>query len=297
MKLITWNIQWCRGVDGRVDPKRIVEHAQALADFDVLCLQEVAANFPSLAGSSGENQFAMLADLLPGYTAVPGASVDTPAPDGSRRAFGNMILSRLPVKQVLRVQLPWPADPNNKGMPRLLLDAAVEAPFGPLRVMTTHLEYYSPAQRAAQVEAIRARHAEAFSHARLARTRDTSDGPFHTFDQPVSAILTGDFNYVPEDPCHARMQERFPKLDGVPDDLDLDKPDRRPPALVDAWRHAHPGLPHALTNGVHDRVQWPAPYACDFIYVSEDLLPRLKAVTVDGDTQASDHQPVLIELS
>lgn len=297
MKLITWNIQWCRGVDGRVDPKRIVEHAQALADFDVLCLQEVAANFPALAGSTGENQFAMLAELLPGYTALPGAAVDTPAPDGSRRVFGNMILSRLPVRQVLRIQLPWPADPDNKGMPRLLLEAAVEAPFGPLRVMTTHLEYYSPAQRAAQVEAIRARHAEAFSHARLARTRDTSDGPFHTFDQPVSAILTGDFNYVPEDPCHARMQERFPKLDGVPDDLDLDKSERRPPALVDAWRHAHPGLPHAHTNGVHDRVQWPAPYACDFIYVSEDLLPRVQAVIVDGDTQASDHQPVLIELS
>jgi endonuclease/exonuclease/phosphatase family metal-dependent hydrolase len=46
MKLITWNVQWCRGCDGRVDPSRIVEHARALADFDVLCLQEVAHNFP-----------------------------------------------------------------------------------------------------------------------------------------------------------------------------------------------------------------------------------------------------------
>jgi len=46
MKLITWNVQWCRGVDGRVDPARIVRHAKAIADFDVLCLQEIANNYP-----------------------------------------------------------------------------------------------------------------------------------------------------------------------------------------------------------------------------------------------------------
>ena len=49
MKLITWNVQWCRGVDGRVDPARIVAEAKRLADFDVLCLQEIADNFPASA--------------------------------------------------------------------------------------------------------------------------------------------------------------------------------------------------------------------------------------------------------
>jgi len=46
MKLITWNVQWCRGVDERVDPARIIAEAQRLADFDVLCLQEIADNYP-----------------------------------------------------------------------------------------------------------------------------------------------------------------------------------------------------------------------------------------------------------
>ncbi len=71
MKIITWNVQWCRGVDGRVDPARIVAHAKALADFDVLCLQEIANNFPDprLAGSRGENQFAEIAQQLPDFTA------------------------------------------------------------------------------------------------------------------------------------------------------------------------------------------------------------------------------------
>ena len=282
MKLVTWNIQWCRGCDGRVDPARIVEHARALADFDVLCLQEVASNYPALPGSRGEDQFAQLAALLPGYTALPGIAVDVPGEAGTRRAFGNMILSRLPVQQVLRVALPWPSDPAVRSMPRLLLDATVRAPSGPLRVMTTHLEYYSPAQRAAQVEALRARHAEACAHARHDRVADTSHSPFHGQPHTPSAVLVGDFNFRPEDALHARMLAPFDGTDAPP--------------FVDAWQVLHGERPHAHTNGVHDRVQWPEPYTCDFVFVSGDLRDRIKALRVDAQTQASDHQPVLIEL-
>jgi len=48
MKLITWNIQWGLGMDGRLDLARIVAEARRLADFDVLCLQEVADGFDDL---------------------------------------------------------------------------------------------------------------------------------------------------------------------------------------------------------------------------------------------------------
>ena len=86
MKLITWNVQWCCGVDGKVDPARIVTEAKRQADFDVLCLQEIGDNYPHprLAGSAGEDQFAMLSALLPGYVAVPGVAV---SPDGSQVYF------------------------------------------------------------------------------------------------------------------------------------------------------------------------------------------------------------------
>jgi endonuclease/exonuclease/phosphatase family metal-dependent hydrolase len=282
MKLITWNVQWCRGCDGRVDPARIVAHARALADFDVLCLQEVAANFPGLDGSRGENQFGILARLLPGYTAIPAAAVDTLAPDGSRRAFGNLILSRYPVAQALRIQLPWPSDPQASSMPRVLLEATVATPLGAIRVMTTHLEYYSGLQRAAQVEAIRARHAEACGHARVERKLDDSDGPFRSTPQTASAILAGDFNFRPDDPLHGRLQA--PLGEGST-------------ALADAWQALHPHAPHPHTNGVHDREQWPAPYTCDFVFVSEDLRSRLRVARVDAGTQASDHQPMLVELA
>jgi endonuclease/exonuclease/phosphatase family metal-dependent hydrolase len=289
MKLITWNIQWCRGCDGRVDPQRIVAHARAFADFDVLCLQEVAANFPGLPGSAGEDQFQVLASLLPGYQAACGVAVDIPGAAGNRRRFGNLVLSRLPILRVLRHQLPWPPAGARAGMPRLLIEAVIQSPMGPVRVMTTHLEYFSAAHRAAQVEAIRRVHAQSCAHARRdarpdpkSPKRDQSGSPFQTLPQPAAAILTGDFNYKPDDVLHQRMQA---------------SPEDGASALLDSWSLANPGLAHQDTNGVHDREQWPSPYPCDFIYVSEELAPRVRRVAVDSQTQASDHQPVLIELA
>ena len=76
MKLITWNIQWGLGLDGRCDLARIVADAKRIADFDVLCLQEVSDNFPELKGTRGADQFAALARLLPDYTAVEGVALD-----------------------------------------------------------------------------------------------------------------------------------------------------------------------------------------------------------------------------
>src|SRR5262245_66649687 len=82
MKLISWNVQWCRGCDGRVNPARISKVIKEMADVDVVCLQEVARNFPCLPGSAGENQFETLAGLFPDYTVVKGVAIDVLAPQG-----------------------------------------------------------------------------------------------------------------------------------------------------------------------------------------------------------------------
>jgi len=37
-------------------------------------------------------------------------------------------------------------------------------------------------------------------------------------------------------------------------------------------------------------------FACDFIFVTEDLVQRVEDVAVNVDTDASDHQPVLLSL-
>jgi endonuclease/exonuclease/phosphatase family metal-dependent hydrolase len=197
MRLITWNIQWARGMDSRVDPARVVAHARAMADFDVLCLQEVADNFPDLDGNDASDQFAQLAALLPDYLAIEGIGLDTADAAGKRKRFGNMILTRYPVAQILRYTLPWEAAAT-RNMPRVLIEAVALAPFGPVRLMTTHLEYSSALLRRAQVEAIREAHRTATER----HTTPREDGP-HTYRRTPatrSAILTGDFNMKPDDP-------------------------------------------------------------------------------------------------
>jgi endonuclease/exonuclease/phosphatase family metal-dependent hydrolase len=86
MHLVTWNIQWGRGCDGRVDLARIARVARETADFDVLCLQEVAVNFPGLAGSCGEDGVALLSAAFPAYQVFYGIATDLPDGKGGRTA-------------------------------------------------------------------------------------------------------------------------------------------------------------------------------------------------------------------
>ncbi len=85
----------------------------------------------------------------------------------------------------------------------------MRAPFGGVRVITTHLEYYGTLKRTAQVEALRAIYAEGSGHARSGQIVETGGGPFHDYPRPAATIITGDFNLEPDDPLHARMIERL----------------------------------------------------------------------------------------
>lgn len=284
LNLITWNIQSCRGCDGVVDPARIARTCRDTADADLLCFQEVARNYPGPGGSAGTDEFALLAAELDTHSLVEGIAVDALGPGGLRRQFGNVVFSRLPVLQVFRHLLPFPADPEVPGMQRVAVEAVVQAPWGPLRVTTTHLAYYSATQRAAQVERLRELHAEACGHAKDVVHASKEGGPFETLPRPVSSVLTADFNFRPDDPLYERLQSGFGSDAGIP-------------AYRDSWTIANPETPHAPTLGVYDKEQWPDDaFCCDFIFVSEDLVPRVRQVLVNGATDASDHQPVLLSL-
>lgn len=273
MKLLQWNIQWCRGMDGRVDPARIARLARELYDPDVVCFQEVAVNYPDLGAP--HDQPALLAAAFPGYSAHFAAAVDTHDGGSGRKRFGNMILSRLPVRQVFRHALPWPPDERVPNMPRVAVEAVVEAPFGLVGVTTTHLEYFSDTQRAAQVERLIELKAEALAHShRPSAPKKQDSGPFTPFPRAAASILTGDLNMRPEDPLVARLAG----------------------AWRDAWTVANPGKPHAPTFCVHDDTFSKTPYCCDFVFISKDLAPRISAAKADLKNQASDHQPVIVEL-
>ena len=277
VRLVTWNVQWCRGVDGRVDPARIARVATAL-DPDVLCLQEVARGFDGLPGSGGEDQMHLLSEALPDLDGFHAPATDLPGRGEHRRIFGNALFSRWPALQVWRHRLPWPPDPAVPSMQRVALEAVLAAPDGPIRVTCTHLEYYSAGQRQAQVEALRHRHEEACGHARYPRPPGDPGEPFEPVPQPARSLICGDFNCTPDSPEHARMLAPF----SVP-----------VPRLLDAWQALHPDVPHPPTWGVHDdhpRI------CCDFVFLTEDLLPALRRVQVMADITASDHQPVLLDL-
>src|SRR3954469_7711060 len=234
MQLASWNVQWCRGVDGRVDPARIASEIRRLADPDVICLQEVAAGFPDLPGSAGEDQPHALMHAFPGYEGCLVSGVDVPGSNGRRAPFGNLLLSRLPVGRVLRHSLPWPPAAEVPSMPRVAVEAVIDAPFGPLRVICTHLEYYSHEHRAAQVGRLRALHAEACSTQKAV----SQPGAFRAYPRPSAALLCGDFNLPPEDVLHAVMDAPFAAGN---------------PSFIDPWEALPPGEPHPPTFHVHER--------------------------------------------
>jgi endonuclease/exonuclease/phosphatase family metal-dependent hydrolase len=156
-----------------------------------------------------------------------------------------------------------------QSMPRALAEAVIEAPFGPLRVMTTHLEYYSPEHRAAQIDYIHRVHREAGAPHR----KVDEPGSYESYERGTSALVCGDFNLKPEDPHHRRM------LEG---------------GFVDAWMALNPGKPRQATFHLYDGEPQ---YCCDYIFVTPELAPRVKSIRIDTVTQASDHQPVMVELA
>jgi endonuclease/exonuclease/phosphatase family metal-dependent hydrolase len=179
---------------------------------------------------------------------------------------GNLIASRLPVRQVFRHLLPFPVDPGVNGMPRLALEAAIVAPFGEVRVITTHLGGIG-VQRTAQVEALRAIYAEGRAHAERGSITDTTGGSFHTHLRPAPTIITGDFNLEPVDPLHARMKAPFAE-GTVP--------------LVDAWETLHPGVAHPSTFCIYMKME---PGRSSFIAF---LLRQRGPATA---TQVDSHRP------
>jgi endonuclease/exonuclease/phosphatase family metal-dependent hydrolase len=270
--ILTWNIQCGLGCDGRVDLGRIARVAQAMGESDVLCFQEVARNDPAIAG--GADQPAALQALFPQHQAFFGAALDRAGRGSQRRQFGNLLLSRLPVLQAFFHLLPHPAEGGIKHMQRQAIEAVVETSAGPLRVVTTHLEYYSAAHRSAQVERLRALQREVAAHA--ADPPKAAASPYDPVPHPRSLVLCGDLNLLPDDAAYRALFA---------------------PPLADAWRSARGDEPHPPSTGLHDRTQWPMGGHCrDYFAVTADVAQRVADVAIDTTTDASDHQPLRLTL-
>jgi endonuclease/exonuclease/phosphatase family metal-dependent hydrolase len=281
MRVVSWNIHWGCGKDGRIRIHAIIDVLRKL-NPDVICLQEVAANHPELEGSASANQFKQLAGAFGGYHPVIAPTSEI-YKNNLPRLFGNLMLSKFRITQVHRHLLPWPPDPEHPpGMPRGMIEAVLDAPSGKVRVLTTHLEYYSPLQRMAQVRNIKYLHWEACERARIFQPDPSLDAPYQLGFRPGSAILCGDFNFTPDSLDYHEL---------IAPDESIELP------LVDAWRVTHPNISRAPTAGLHG-FGWPDKPDCyDYFFVTEDLAPRLTEVDVQSETAASDHQPIVLDLA
>ena len=278
--LVSWNIQYGKGVDGRIDLGRIAETVHKDELPDVLCLQEISRNYPST--DDGADQVKELEDLFPGYEPFFGAAHDrSGGKDKTRKQFGNLILTRISPVQVLHHLLPSPADPKVRFMSRQVAELAIPANTIDLRLMTTHLEFFSEIQQLAQIERIREIHEEA-SYQFHNPGKDMPDTPFELLKRPEKTIICGDFNFIPDSTPYQKMTEMFPekKLD-----------------LIDAWRTHHKGNSHTPTCGIFDLKQWKkGPHCRDYFFISQSLVRKINLVSVNTETDASDHQPIRLVL-
>lgn len=279
--VLSWNIQNGRGVDGAVSLARIAAVIGAMGEPDVICLQEVSRGL-ELAGMGAPNQPAELAALFPSYETIFGAAVDAdPGGQGQRWQFGNAVLSRLPVLSVLRHPLPRPAVAGIRHMARQATEITVAGPDGPLRVVNTHLEFHSAEQRSVQISRLRDLEEEAVGQKERQLLTDDG-GPYRAIARPGAGLICGDFNM---DAGSAEYELMLTPLAGGGH------------PIADAWRIAHPGQPHDPTCGIHDRNQWPqGPHCRDFFFVTGRMAGAVREVSVDVRTDASDHQPLMLEL-
>lgn len=283
MKILTWNVQWFKGLDGVVDIERVLQKAREIGEFDVLCMQEVSVNYKALTGETPADQVARLRDLMPGYEVVFAPAVDELSVCGTyRQQFGNVIASRLPIRQIEHILLPDPPSGGEKSTPsmrRVCLVCTAQASWGPVRVMTSHLEYYNATARLAQVQVLREIHLQACTLC-AHPPEPIADSPYQPKPHTMDAVLCGDFNFEMDSAEHALMTKSADSG-----------------AFLNAWDSLAPGKSYPATFRIFDRTYGPEPVGCDFFFVSPSLVARVKALTVDQQTQLSDHQPVLMELT
>ena len=156
--LATYNVHGCVGGDGRRDPERIEAVIAEIAP-DAIALQEFA--YPSGVPIDAHDPAFFAA--CSGYACVRGPTLQ-------RRgdAFGNVFLSRLPIRDVDRIDLSV-----DRREPRGALDVALDVAGVEMRVVTTHFGL-ARHERRRQVERLVA-HLESIDAPLLAVVGDFND--------------------------------------------------------------------------------------------------------------------------
>lgn len=271
VKVVTYNIQFGIGLDGKYDLGRIVD---AVADADVIALQEVTRGF---VRNDGRDLAAEIQALLPDrYCAVHmPADVDfgSEKKDGKveerRFQFGNMILSRWPMLSVRRHLLPRTLRLSTLNLQRGALEAMIETPAGVIRFYSVHLDHIDSDERHAQIAELKSI-AQSAHRTGLSVTGLAEYG-FPELPATEDFLLLGDFNFEPElSEYRAMLTEGGQLADASAHD--------------EGWSWTDPA-DRSKTKRI------------DYGFANPALAGRIAESRIDRAVEGSDHMPVWIHIS
>ena len=163
IRVVTYNIHACVGVDRRYDPGRIAAVLREI-NADIACLQEVGVRRGT---KLQDDQAAYLAEAT-GCQVILG-----PDPRGHRGRFANAILTRFPVAAARAIDLAV-----SDYEPRAALDAELTIGDRTLRVLATHFGLHAGERR--------------LQANRLIGVLGEPSDPYHRAERAV--LLVGDLN-------------------------------------------------------------------------------------------------------
>lgn len=279
MKILTWNIQATKGCDNRFDLPRIVNHIKQLGDMDVICLQEVSKHIPDL---NDDDQPTLISNQFPDYESVWGPGFSAPDSKLRRCEFGNLTLVKSGLLRNSRVHsLPSPVV-DTLQIPRTMVEVLVSSGSRSVTIFNTHLAFHSNKEIVAQVQALTYLREKCIAKSRRVKPQD-AEGPYRYNNACDAVILCGDLNldsdaYIFRD--HISSKNWVDCWEAQYRSVQMDALDRSP------------------TCGCFDHVQWPqGPHVRDYFLATENIASNTVRVDVDVDTNASDHQPVLLEIN
>lgn len=286
MRIVTYNMRFGMGLDGRIDLGRI---ADTVRGADVVALQEVE-RFWKRSGMC--DQPALLAGHLREYYWVyfPAFDVDASErrPDGGvrnrRRHFGVMTLSRSPIRSARCLSLPKIAGGDEFNMDTGTLECVIDAEGGALGLYNLHLGVSERDQRI-QIPRLLEFHREAqdgggawSGHADRLEVEHKWNNDEALPPMPRDVLVLGDFNCEPGSEGYRLMENSG--------------------GFIDSWEVAR-------ERGAA-RITWvpPSPahapgrdMTIDHVFVSPELEGRVAKAWVDSAAQGSDHRPCWIELT
>lgn len=304
MKIVTYNIRYGFGLDGRYDLKRI---ADAVGDADIIALQEVERFWRR---SGMVDQAEALGNLLPEYYWCYRPSFDVDASErgkdkrviNRRRQFGTMLLSKWPILSSRISVLPQLGTVTMFNMVTGSLECIVDSPIGPLQCYSLHLSSISSRERLLQIDALLTSHQQIRlaggvwreavdfadpTEADYYKACDWSNGETPP-PAPAYTLFMGDFNSTEESAEYVRFVGDADPLFG----RGMHSGD-----LVDSWQVAKNKIGEVDTWWPDPVERAPChPLRLDYCFISSELSAKVAKAWVDVDAQGSDHRPYWIEL-